>query len=263
MESTSQATLCLTIDNMGDARMIGRGQAARPDADEYSIKVGVPAFLDLFADLQVQATYFIEGWNALHRRDVIEKIAAAGHEIGLHGWLHEYWAKLDDRTREQLLWDGTAALRLAGFDPRSFRAPGMYRGTHTLEVLGELGYRVDSSIDPDGGQPGQTPHPQVMHNGILNIPWTMDMSDYWHYVMIPDAPRHPDVVADYWIAHIDAAAESGAVIPMIIHPFVNGVDCERMAALRRTLEHALQHPRVAVKTALQAADAFLSPVSGQ
>ena len=253
-----KGTLCLTVDNLGDALAVGRGRTARPDAQEHSLRVGVPAFLDLFAEFSLQATFFVEGWNALHHRKVIERIAAAGHEIGLHGWLHEHWAKdLDDRTREQLLWDGTAALRLAGFNPLAFRAPGGYRGSHTLEVLGDLGYRIDSSIDLDGGTEGSTLQLEMLQGGILSIPWTFDMIDYWHYVSPPEGPKDPDTVAKHWIGLIDAASRRGGLVTLIVHPFVTGVDDARMAALRRVLEHAVEYPGIEVHSAGQVADAYL------
>jgi peptidoglycan/xylan/chitin deacetylase (PgdA/CDA1 family) len=251
-------TLCLTVDNLGDALAVGRGRVARPDAQEHSLQVGVPAFLDLFADLSLQATFFVEGWNALHHQEVMERIHAAGHEIGLHGWLHEHWAKdLDDRTREQLLWDGTAALRLAGFDPLAFRAPGGYRGRHTLDVLSDLGYRIDSSIDLDGGAEGSTPQLEMLQGGILSIPWTFDMIDYWHYVSVPDGPRDPATVATHWMGLIDAAADQGGLVTLIVHPFVSGVDDARMAALRRVLEYAREHPGIEVRSAGQVAESYL------
>jgi peptidoglycan-N-acetylglucosamine deacetylase len=42
-------------------------------------------------------------------------------------------------------------------------------------------------------------------------------------------------------------------VTLIVHPFVTGVDGERVAALRRVLEHALGHARVDVLSAGQAA----------
>ena len=252
-----KGTLCLTVDNLGDALAVGRGRAARPDAGETSLQVGVPAFLELFAGLALRTTFFVEGWNALHHRDVLHRIAAAGHEIGLHGWLHEHWAdNLDDRSREQLLWDGTAALRLAGFDPLAFRAPGGYRGSRTLEVLSDLGYRVDSSIDNDSGAEGETPQLEMLPGGILSIPWTFDMADYWHYVSPPEGPRNPNTVAEHWIELIDTAAERGGLVTLIVHPFVSGVDAARMFALHRVLEHALNHPGIQVQSAGQVADTY-------
>ena len=252
-----KGTFCLTVDNLGEALAVGRGRAARPDPEDQSIRVGVPAFLDLFDDLQLRSTFFVEGWNALHHADVIKRIAAAGHEIGLHGWLHEQWAEdLDDRTREQLLWDGTAALRLAGVNPVAFRAPGGYRGNRTLEALGELGYRIDSSIDAGRGAEGETPELAALPGGIVSIPWTFDMIDHWHYVSPPQGPRHPAAVAAHWIGLADAAANRGGLVTLIVHPFVSGVDQTRMKALRQVLEHAIAHPRIEVGSAGQVAAAF-------
>ncbi|MEV6338854.1 polysaccharide deacetylase family protein [Nocardia vinacea] len=249
--------VCLTVDNLGDALAVGRGRAARPDPDEQSLCVGLPALLDLFAEFQLRTTFFVEGWNALHHAEVIERIAADGHEIGLHGWLHEYWAaELDDRTREQLLWDGTAALRLAGFDPTAFRAPGGYRGSHTLEVLSDLGYRVDSSIETGEGGEDQTPELEMLHGEILSIPWTFDLVDYWHYVIPPDGPRAPVRVAEHWMEKIAAAAARSGLVTLIVHPFVSGVDPARMTALRRVLAYAVAHPDIEVRSAEQVADVY-------
>lgn len=246
------STLCLTVDNLGNALAVGRGRAARPDLDEPGLRYGVSAFLQLFADLHVRSTFFVEGWNALHHRDVVARIAAAGHEVGLHGWVHERWAAdLDDRGREQLLWDGTAALRLAGVTPVAFRAPGGYRGSGTLKVLGQLGYRVDSSIDEGRGSEGEIPELAMLRGGILSIPWTWDMIDFWQYYSRPDGPRSPRQNAEHWIRLIDNAAARGGLVTLIVHPFVTGVDDERMSALRAVLEHALDHRDIDVLSALQ------------
>lgn len=245
-----RATLCLTVDNLGRALAVGRGLAARPDLEEPGLKWGVSAFLKLFDELGVSSTFFVEGWNALHHSDVIARIADAGHEIGLHGWVHERWAAdLDDRAREQLLFDGTAALRLAGFDPVAFRAPGGYRGDRTLEVLGELGFRIDSSIDDGTGGEGEHPELKLLPGGILSVPWTWDMIDFWQYVSRPGGISTPAQVARHWTALIDNAAERGGLVTLIVHPFVSGVDGQRMSALRAVLEHALAHPDVDVTSA--------------
>ncbi|MFI5801089.1 polysaccharide deacetylase family protein [Streptomyces sp. NPDC051677] len=249
-----RGTLCLTVDNLGLARAVGRRRAARPDPEEPGLRLGVPALLDLFADLGLRSTFFVEGWNGLHHPDVLERIASAGHEIGLHGWVHERWdEELDDRGREQLLWDGTAALRLAGFESVAFRAPGGYRGSRTLEVLGELGYRIDSSIDRGHGEEGETVAVATLPGGIVSIPWTWDMIDFCHYESSPEGPRKPDRVADHWMGLVDEAAQNGGLVTLIVHPFVTGVDDARVAALRRVLEHALAHTRVDVLSAGQVA----------
>jgi hypothetical protein len=84
------------------------------------------------------------------------------------------------------------------------------------------------------------------------------MIDDWHYVYPPAGPRHPDTVAEHWIGLIDDAANRGGLVTQIIHPFVTGVDDARMAALRRVLAHAVEHPCVDIQSADEVADAYSS-----
>ena len=51
----------------------------------YGPLVGVPRILELLADLGVPATFFVPGTVAERYPRAVERIAAAGHEIGCHG----------------------------------------------------------------------------------------------------------------------------------------------------------------------------------
>lgn len=252
---THRGTVCLTVDNLGMALAIGRGRAARPDLAEPGLKHGLPAFLTLFRDLGLRATWFVEGWNALHHRDILERVALAGHDIGLHGWLHERWSEdLDDRARQQLLWDGTAAMRSIGLPCRAFRAPGGYRGGGTLETLAELGYEIDSSIGDGMGVAGSALEVSTLPGNILSIPWTWDMIDHYLYFSYPDGARNPAQLAAHWKGMIDRAADHGGLVTLIVHPFVSGVADDRMAALRDVLEHAVSHANMDVMSAQDVAE---------
>ena len=52
-----------------------------PDRDS------TPAFLGLLDALDVRATFFVLGAH-LGDRGLVREMAAAGHEIGVHGWDH-------------------------------------------------------------------------------------------------------------------------------------------------------------------------------
>src|SRR5260370_25788142 len=84
-----KGVLCLTFDNMGHAIEVGQGKRAGPDQDELDLVLGYPRVFSLLKELDVSATFFIEGWNALHHRREVSKIAELGHEVGLHGCAHE------------------------------------------------------------------------------------------------------------------------------------------------------------------------------
>ena len=121
---TGRATVCVTFDNMGNAAAVGEGTASGPDPDEPGLAVGYPRLLDLLDELGLRATFFVEGWNGVHHPDRVAELAARGHEVGLHGWVHERWDELDQGEVRSLLLRGTAALRDAGVDPVGFRSPG-------------------------------------------------------------------------------------------------------------------------------------------
>jgi peptidoglycan/xylan/chitin deacetylase (PgdA/CDA1 family) len=251
----ARAALCLTFDNMGRARDIGEGRAAAPDPASPDLAVGYPRLLGLLAELGLRGTFFIEGWNALHHAERVEELAARGHEVGLHGWVHEKFAALDALRAEQLLYDGTAALSRLGLRPAGFRAPGALRGAHTIPVLRALGYSYDSSRG-DAQEP-QT-EPALLAPGLAHVPWRDEMVDSIQYLRHPERPRTPAELQAMWLSAIDAAAASGATLTLVIHAFVSGVDEERFAVVRRALTHACSRGDLEITTAGSLAARVLS-----
>lgn len=238
------ATLCVTIDNLGNALAIGRGRAVRPDADEPGLAVGLPRALALFAELGLSVTFFVEGWNGIHHPQAIESMLEHGHEVGLHGWVHEQWATLSEEQQEILLWDGTAALRLAGADPQGFRAPGGYRGSRTAAVLDDLGYRYDSSILAETEDEPLQVH--RLTDGLSVVPWHWHGNDFWQYFMHPAGGRSPSQLLASWRNTLAKTVEEGGLMTITVHPFVSFVDDKRQDAVRRFLEEAMAVPQLEV-----------------
>lgn len=224
-------TLCLTFDNMGRAREIAEGLAAAPDDQEPSLAIGYPRLLALLDELGLRGTFFIEGWNGIHHPHRVEELARRGHEVGLHGWVHERFALLERLRAEQLLHDGTAALARIGLRPKGFRAPGGERGEHTIPLLRALGFRYDSSTDAHDS----STQPALLAPGLAHIPWRAEMVDSIQYLRHPVRPRTPAELEALWKSLIDA--EKGT-ITIVIHAFVSGVDEERFTVVRRVLTHA-------------------------
>lgn len=238
--------VCLTVDNLAAAMYVGQGKTNRPDPDEPGLKIGLPRLLSLFADLDVRATFFVEGWNGIHHPDAIEAILDGGHEVGLHGWVHEDWASLSSDRQEALLWDGTAALRSAGADPKGFRAPGGVAAESTPKFLRDLDYVYDSSVESLSTVPTAV---RRLDNGIVNVPWTVDMIDGWVYGLQDEAKGTPAQLAAEWGAKLDHAAGNGDVITLIVHPRISFIIEERIQALRDVLMRALDSPDLDVVTA--------------
>jgi peptidoglycan/xylan/chitin deacetylase (PgdA/CDA1 family) len=236
----SGATLCLTFDNMGAARDIAEGRASRPDPDEPGLKVGYPRLLALLDELDLRGTFFIEGWNGLHHPQRVLELAARGHEVALHGWAHEKFGALEPARAEQLLYDGTASLDRLGLRPKGFRAPGGLRGKHTIPVLQALGFRYDSSTDPDD----RSTQPALLAPGLAHIPWAWDMVDSVQYLRHPVRPRTPREMEALWRAGLDKALQEGSNLTIVVHAFVSGVDEERLGAVRRVLAYAREKMQV-------------------
>ncbi len=234
MRPAAKGALCLTFDNMGRARDIAEGRAAAPDDAEPGLAIGYPRLLALLDELGLRGTFFIEGWNALHHPERIEELAKRGHEVGLHGWVHERFASLDKLRAEQLLHDGSAALGRIGLRPKGFRAPGGERGKHTIPLLQALGFRYDSSSDADD----RTTQPGLLAAGLAHIPWRPEMVDSIQYLRHPVRPRTPSELERMWKSALDGL--QGSTITLVIHAFVSGVDEERFAVVRRVLTHALE-----------------------
>src|SRR5262249_46775063 len=76
----------------------------------YGAKRAVPKLLELLAAERMPATFFVPGWVAEHHTDRCKEILDAGHEIGHHGYSHE-WADPRHPERECEDFDrGTEAL---------------------------------------------------------------------------------------------------------------------------------------------------------
>jgi peptidoglycan/xylan/chitin deacetylase (PgdA/CDA1 family) len=236
------ATVCFTFDNLGYAADVGRGLRARPDDAEPGLAVGLPRILRLLDEVGIRATFFAEGWAVLHHRAVMADLLERGHELALHGWVHERWAELDPHDQERLLVDGAEVLRQAGEPQPGFRAPGGVLAPATAGLLADLGFRFDSSLlDADDDPPGEL---RTLPDGLVNVPWRWDMVDHWQYHMRTDRAVGPPDLADIWLRFVDAAVERGELVTFIAHPRTSGLDDDRFAAFERVVRRVVDDGRI-------------------
>ena len=108
--------------------------------------------LDLLAEHDVRATFFVLGWVAERYPALVRRIAAAGHEIASHGYGHRLVydqtpaAFRDDVRRAKALLEEAAGMAVHGYRAPSYSI--MPRSLWALDVLIEEGYTYDSSIFP-------------------------------------------------------------------------------------------------------------------
>jgi polysaccharide deacetylase family protein (PEP-CTERM system associated) len=156
--------IALTVDTEN------RNQGLGVDGYDVSLEEDVDWILDQFDAVSVKATFFVVGELAYTHKEMVRRIAAAGHEIGLHGVTHDFLGNTRPDEFENGVKRALSVLhKLADGPIFGFRAPffSLTRETQwCLEILARCGFRYDASVYPGPndryGWPG-APRVPVVH----------------------------------------------------------------------------------------------------
>jgi len=100
------------------------------------------AILEILKKYQVKATFFVLGKKAELYPEILNKIAAGGHEIGNHGYSHELMPlKPPSEIRAEIRRTENLIMNLTGKKPRLFRAPHGFKGPWLVKIVREEGYQ--------------------------------------------------------------------------------------------------------------------------
>jgi len=137
----------------------------------------VDALLTTLDNHGVRGTFFVLGWVARQRPQVVRSIVDAGHEIASHGYSHERVTALtpdafreDVRSSKQVLED-VSGTEVLGYRAPSFSIIPGYEWA--FDTLIEEGFRYDSSLFPirrrGYGYPSAPRVPHLIHRqaGVL------------------------------------------------------------------------------------------------
>lgn len=122
--------------------------------DEVPLRVerGLDRVLELLEDAGVHGTFYILGWLARRRPDLVRKISEGGHELGCHSLEHRLVYSMDRGAFRADLREALDSIeQAAGVRVVHYRAPSFSitaKSLWALEILAEEGIRVDSSIYP-------------------------------------------------------------------------------------------------------------------
>jgi peptidoglycan/xylan/chitin deacetylase (PgdA/CDA1 family) len=219
----------------------------------YGPRVGVPRIIDLLAEYQLPATFFVPGLTADRYPETVERILAAGHEIGHHSYAH--FSPIDqDGAEERADFErALAALDRFGVQPDGFRCPSWEPAWRTLALVAEYGLGYDSSLmDSDRPYLLETDAGELVE---LPVHWSLD--DWGQYAYLPrptfKSPiESPQKVLDLWLGELDAMRRYGCIFVLTCHPFLSGRP-HRIEILRRLIEHALEARDVEFVEAREAA----------
>ena len=219
----------------------GRHSVGRLAWGEFGRRVGVPRILQALARHDVKASFFLPAVCALIDPEESRRIVDAGHEIGIHGWIHENNSQLDEATERDLVVRAHDVLaEQIGHAPVGFRSANWDLSPHTIKIVSELGLEYDSSLMADedcyelllDGKP----------SGVVEVPveWLRDDAVYLMFNRNP-ATRpwtSPDDVFNIFRRELDAAWQQKGLFQLVMHPFVIGYR-SRIWILEQLIEHAL------------------------
>jgi peptidoglycan/xylan/chitin deacetylase (PgdA/CDA1 family) len=206
---------------------------------EYGSRVGVPRILNLLERHRAPATFFVPAVSGLLHPDDVNAYVAAGHEIALHGWIHEWNTKLDTPAERDLLQRSIDVLeRLSGARPTGIRTPSWDFSDSTLALIREVKLTYDSSLMAD-----DEPYELLAdgeRTGIVEIPveWIRDDAPYLtmdrYTGTRPYTP--PRQLLEIWRDEFDEARRAGGLFQLTLHPHIIG-HRSRIVVLEHLLDH--------------------------
>ena len=212
----------LTIDNLGEARALERGErsAEAPVGTDPSVTTALPWLLDQLDTHDLRATFFVEALNTELYPDALREIAARGNELGLHGWRHEDWTSLDASAEREVIERSLRAFEALGLAVRGFRPPGGEMNARSPALLREAGIGWCS---PAGGEAG-------VRRGLAYVPFDWRFVDAYHLMDSfaamrvprgdPERPLEPSALADRFEEELQDLAVAGSRQTLVLHPFL-------------------------------------------
>jgi polysaccharide deacetylase family protein (PEP-CTERM system associated) len=146
----SRPALLLSVD-LEDWHQLVHRRLGLPDWDRRSeaFERQTRVALDLLDELGVKATFFLLGITAERYPEIVEEVAARGHEPASHGYGHaRVYDQSVDEFRADLERSTKLIERLAGRRPIAYRAPAFSINRTTpwaYAALADAGFRCDSS----------------------------------------------------------------------------------------------------------------------
>lgn len=160
---------------------------------ECRVERNTDRLMAIFDESGIKATFFVLGWVAERYPLLVQRIAAAGHEIASHGYAHRLVYDLtpaafrDDVRRSKAVLEQATGAAVQGYRAPSYSITP--RSLWALDILIEEGFGYDASIFPIHhdryGIPVSARHPyrlereagelievpgSTVHWGPLNLP---------------------------------------------------------------------------------------------
>ncbi len=180
----------------------------------------------------IRVTFFVPEWVGKAYPNTVRRIAAEGHEIGGHGYMHEDLSKLT-YLEEKLVLEMMVE-RLSVFSSiRGFRAPYWRLSPNTLKIVSSLSILYDSSLMDDE----ELYVIEVDGRRIVELPVDWRLDD-WPYLELYRSLT-PGELLGAWIEELESAAKRRGYVSITLHPqcIARGA---RLSVLEKLVRKALE-----------------------
>ncbi len=257
----------------------------------FAGEVGVPRLLELFRRHDMKTSWFIPGHSIETFPEQTAAVAAAGHEIGIHGYSHENPIAMS-REQETEVLDRCIDLvtEVTGRRPTGYVAPWWEFSRVSNELLLERGIKYDHSLmhrdfecyyvrvgdswtPIDYSQPASSwmkPLERGEETDLVEIPANWYLDDLPPMMFIKTSPNshgfvNPRHLEEMWRDQFDwVYRETGdgdddapAVFTLTIHPDVSGRP-QVLLMLERLIAHINSHEGTRWVTFDEIADDFIA-----
>ncbi|WP_226781247.1 polysaccharide deacetylase family protein [Oceaniglobus trochenteri] len=220
----------------------GGNSVARLSWGEYGARRGIPRIRQVLDRYDAKASFFVPAVSALLHPEEQKSLADDGHEIGLHGWIHELNTKLDATTERDLMHRAADTLeKVTGRRPVGMRTPSWDYSPNTLTIAQELGLLYDSSLFSD-----DDPYEIVANGtptGIVELPVEWIRDDAVYFMMNRFGAQRPYTapsdVLDIFLRELEGARAEGGLFLLTMHPHVTGYR-SRIFILEEILKRATE-----------------------
>jgi peptidoglycan/xylan/chitin deacetylase (PgdA/CDA1 family) len=223
----ARCAVALSFDSDHETNELRDGgeSIGRLSQGQYGNRQGVPRILQILSNHKVKASFFVPAVTALLYPDEQRRVVAEGHEVGIHGWIHERNSELPYTNEKDLQFRSADVLeKVTGTRPVGIRTPSWDFSPNTLAITREMGLLYDSSLMADvdcyelelNGEP----------TGVVELPveWIRDDAVYFNMVRFANLRPYtpPEAVFDIFKREFDAAFREGGIFQLTMHPHISG-----------------------------------------
>lgn len=267
--------MCMGVDVDAVAGWIGTygGHDSPSDIQRgaFAGEVGIPRLVRLFDRYALPATFFTPGHTIESFPTEMAMVAAAGHEIGAHGYTHENPSALTREQERAILARSIELIeKLCGERPVGYIAPWLEQSDNTIELLLEHGFQYDHTQQYrdfvpfyartrdsweviDYSKPAETwmtPYRSGAEVDLVVIPPNWYLSDFTPMVFMKSMPNShgwvsPRSIEQDWKDQFDwvYGEQDYAVIALNCHPDGSGRP-HILAMLERFIQYVNSHEGV-------------------